>query len=92
MIRNGGIQKILNSKTQFADCNLRPRLKSSGTSKDLPTLGPRVEMRLEISRVGKEEDGWVDFCDFEPCLRTNFGTSVNDLPYFSTIMGGKKQS
>ncbi|GBO23601.1 hypothetical protein AVEN_233970-1 [Araneus ventricosus] len=43
VIRNGEIQKNLNSKTQSADSNLRNRLEGSGTPKDLPTLGPRVE-------------------------------------------------
>ncbi|GBO38992.1 hypothetical protein AVEN_103922-1 [Araneus ventricosus] len=39
-------------------------------------------MKLKISRVGEGESGWVEFCDFEPCLKTNFGTSVKALPYF----------
>ncbi|GBO29562.1 hypothetical protein AVEN_100378-1 [Araneus ventricosus] len=43
MIRNGGIQKNLKSKTQFADSNLRPRCEDSGKTKDMPTLAPRVE-------------------------------------------------
>ncbi|GBN57019.1 hypothetical protein AVEN_99864-1 [Araneus ventricosus] len=79
MIRNGGIQKHLKSKTQSADSNLRPRCEGSGKTKELSTLTPRV---------GEEESGWQEFCDFEPCLKTNFGTSVNDLPNFSTKMGG----
>ncbi|GBM40400.1 hypothetical protein AVEN_106143-1 [Araneus ventricosus] len=51
MIRNGGIQESLNSKTQSADSNLRPRCEGSGTTKDLPTLGPRVEGRNEIRNL-----------------------------------------
>ncbi|GBM53580.1 hypothetical protein AVEN_205702-1, partial [Araneus ventricosus] len=47
-------------------------------------------MKLENSRVGVEEGGYVEFCDLEPCLKTNFGKSVNALPYFSTKMGGTK--
>ncbi|GBL72784.1 hypothetical protein AVEN_127999-1 [Araneus ventricosus] len=43
---------------------------------------------LEIARVLEEEKGWGKLCDFEPCLKTNFGTSVNALPNFSTKMGG----
>ncbi|GBN54755.1 hypothetical protein AVEN_169142-1 [Araneus ventricosus] len=48
IIQNGGIPKNLNSKTQCADSNLRPRCKVSGKTKDLPTLTPRVEARNEI--------------------------------------------
>ncbi|GBM73457.1 hypothetical protein AVEN_189126-1 [Araneus ventricosus] len=71
MIRNVGIQKNLNSQTQSTDSNLRPRLEGSGTSKDLPTLGPRVEGRNEIRNLpcGRRGEGLVEFCDFEPCLR-----------------------
>ncbi|GBN74628.1 hypothetical protein AVEN_41540-1 [Araneus ventricosus] len=89
MIRNGGIQKNLNSETQSADSNLIPRLEGSGISKDLSTLGLRVEGRNETRNLpwGGEEGGQVEFCDFEPCLKTNFGTSVNALPYFSNKMG-----
>ncbi|GBO43073.1 hypothetical protein AVEN_176697-1 [Araneus ventricosus] len=47
MIRNGGIQKNLKSKTQSADSNLRPPCEGSGKTKDLPTLAPRVEARNE---------------------------------------------
>ncbi|GBL70834.1 hypothetical protein AVEN_208060-1 [Araneus ventricosus] len=53
-------------------------------------LASRLEMKLEISRVGEDEFGWEEFCDFEPCFKTNFGTSVNALPNFSSKMGGKK--
>ncbi|GBM18400.1 hypothetical protein AVEN_72740-1 [Araneus ventricosus] len=80
----------LNSKTQSADSNLRPRLEGSGTSKHSPTLGPRFEGRNETRNGGEEENGWVEFCDFEPFLKTNFGTSVNALPYFAIKMGGKE--
>ncbi|GBN01071.1 hypothetical protein AVEN_3625-1 [Araneus ventricosus] len=47
IIRNGGIQKNLKSKTQSADSNLRPRCEGSGKTKDLPTLAPRDEGRNE---------------------------------------------
>ncbi|GBM99509.1 hypothetical protein AVEN_1071-1 [Araneus ventricosus] len=77
----------LKSKTQSADSNLRPRCEGSSKSKDLPTLGPRVEARNEIRNL---PCGLVEFCDFEPCLKTNFGTSVNSLLYFSIKMGGNK--
>ncbi|GBL85539.1 hypothetical protein AVEN_34694-1 [Araneus ventricosus] len=46
-------------------------------------------MKLEISRVGQKEE-WVEFCVFEPCLRTNFETSANDLHHFLIRMDGKK--
>ncbi|GBN75119.1 hypothetical protein AVEN_103335-1 [Araneus ventricosus] len=45
IIRNGGIQKNLKSKNQSADSNLGPRLEGGGTSKNLPTLRPRLEGR-----------------------------------------------
>ncbi|GBM54034.1 hypothetical protein AVEN_215405-1 [Araneus ventricosus] len=41
MIRNGGIQNNLKSKTHSADSNLEPRCEASGKTKDLPTLAPR---------------------------------------------------
>ncbi|GBN53937.1 hypothetical protein AVEN_155141-1 [Araneus ventricosus] len=47
MIQNGGIQKNLKSKTKSADSNLRLRCEGCGTTKDLPTLAPRVEARNE---------------------------------------------
>ncbi|GBN74030.1 hypothetical protein AVEN_18813-1 [Araneus ventricosus] len=50
-------------------------------------LASKLEMKLEIPRMGEEE-----FCDFEPCLKTYFGTSVNDLPNFSTKMSGIQTS
>ncbi|GBO34303.1 hypothetical protein AVEN_91588-1 [Araneus ventricosus] len=50
-------------------------------------LASRLEMKLEILPCGGGgEKGWEEFCDFEPCLKTNFGTSVNDFPNFSTKM------
>ncbi|GBM22927.1 hypothetical protein AVEN_136349-1 [Araneus ventricosus] len=92
MMRNGGIQKNLKSKTQSADSNLRPRCVSSGKTKDLLTLALRVEARNETRNLPSEGRGvWVTgIRDFEPCLKTNFGTSVNALPNFSTKMGGGK--
>ncbi|GBN41413.1 hypothetical protein AVEN_117089-1 [Araneus ventricosus] len=94
MIRNGGIQKNLKSKTQYSDSNLRRRCEGSGKTKDLPTLAPRVEARNENRNPPREgrESMWQEFCDFESCLKTNFGTSVNALPNFLTKMDGKKQS
>ncbi|GBN62155.1 hypothetical protein AVEN_156071-1 [Araneus ventricosus] len=53
-------------------------------------LASRLEMKLEIPRVGEEKCLWVEFCDFEPCLKINFGSSVNTLPNFSTKMAGEK--
>ncbi|GBM57059.1 hypothetical protein AVEN_157025-1 [Araneus ventricosus] len=52
-------------------------------------LASRLEIKLEFPRVGEEEHGWEEFCDFEPCHKTNFGTSVIALPNFSIKMGGK---
>ncbi|GBN81277.1 hypothetical protein AVEN_67812-1 [Araneus ventricosus] len=49
-------------------------------------------MKFEIPRVGQEDSEWQEFCDFDPCLKINFGTSVNALPNFSTKMGGDKPS
>ncbi|GBN14856.1 hypothetical protein AVEN_104173-1 [Araneus ventricosus] len=43
MVRNGGIQNNLKSKTPSADSNLGPRCECSSRTKDLPTLAPRVE-------------------------------------------------
>ncbi|GBN68357.1 hypothetical protein AVEN_139874-1 [Araneus ventricosus] len=85
MIESRGIQKNSKSKTSSADSNLEPRCEASGTLKDLPTLEPTFKGRNETRNPPCEgrECGWVDFCDFEPCLKTNFGTSVNALPYFS---------
>ncbi|GBN78144.1 hypothetical protein AVEN_107093-1 [Araneus ventricosus] len=61
MIRNGGIKRNLNSKTQFSDSNLRPRCKGSCKTKDLPTLGPRVKGRNEIRHLPSGGSGvWVD--------------------------------
>ncbi|GBM42329.1 hypothetical protein AVEN_203566-1 [Araneus ventricosus] len=94
MIRNDGIQKSLKSKIHSADSNLRPRCDGSGKTKDLPTLARRVEARNETrnSRVEEEESGWQEFCDFEPCLKTNFGTSVNALLIFLLKWVRKKTS
>ncbi|GBN72172.1 hypothetical protein AVEN_55888-1 [Araneus ventricosus] len=55
-------------------------------------LASRLEMELEIPRFGEEECGWKEFYDFESCLKTNFGTSVNVLPNFSTKKGGIQTS
>ncbi|GBM53798.1 hypothetical protein AVEN_180449-1 [Araneus ventricosus] len=91
MIQSGGIQNNLKSKTQSADSDLRPRSEDSGKTKDLPTMALRVEAGNETRNPPHGGRGvWVAICDFEPCLRTNFGTSVNALPNFSTKMGGKK--
>ncbi|GBM14966.1 hypothetical protein AVEN_116608-1 [Araneus ventricosus] len=82
------------SKTPSADSNLGPRCEGSGRTKDLPTLGPRVEARNEIRNplCGGEQCGWEDFCNFKPCLKTSFRTSVNDMPTFSTKMNGIQTS
>ncbi|GBL77857.1 hypothetical protein AVEN_143203-1 [Araneus ventricosus] len=94
MIQRGGIQKNLKSKTQSADSNLRPRCEGSGKQRNCLhwNLASRLEMKLEIPRVGEEESGWQELCDFEPCLETNFGTFVNALFNFSTKMVGKNRS
>ncbi|GBN90907.1 hypothetical protein AVEN_28434-1 [Araneus ventricosus] len=49
-------------------------------------------MKLEIPRVGEEECGWEELCDFEPCLKRNFGTSLNVLPNLLTKMSGIQAS
>ncbi|GBM28797.1 hypothetical protein AVEN_130505-1 [Araneus ventricosus] len=94
MIRNGGIEKNLKSKTQSADSNLRPRCEGRSKTKDLLTLAPRVEVRNETRNPqrGRRATWWQEFCNFELCLKTNFGTSVNALPNFFTKMGGEKNS
>ncbi|GBM37061.1 hypothetical protein AVEN_228080-1 [Araneus ventricosus] len=79
-------------KTPSTDSNLGPRFEGSGETKDLPTLGPRIEVRKETRNVGKEKYRWEEFCDFEPCIKTKFGTSVNALPNFSTKMGEEKKT
>ncbi|GBN69976.1 hypothetical protein AVEN_240206-1 [Araneus ventricosus] len=73
IVRNGGIQKNLKYKAKSTDSNLRPRREGSGKIKDLPTMAPRVEARNETRnpRVRGEETGWQEFCEFEPCLKTN---------------------
>ncbi|GBM58061.1 hypothetical protein AVEN_222826-1 [Araneus ventricosus] len=55
-------------------------------------LSSRLEMKFEIPLLGGGEGGWEEFCEFEPCLKTNFGTSVNGLPNFSTKMSGIQTS
>ncbi|GBM17269.1 hypothetical protein AVEN_223803-1 [Araneus ventricosus] len=54
----------------------------------------RVDARNETRNPpsGGRGEGWQKFCDFEFCLKTNFGTSMNALPNFSAEMGGKKTS
>ncbi|GBL78658.1 hypothetical protein AVEN_65231-1 [Araneus ventricosus] len=60
MIRNGGIQKSLKSKTQSADSKMRPRCEGSDKTKDLPTVTPRVEARNENRNPSREGRGvWV---------------------------------
>ncbi|GBO37370.1 hypothetical protein AVEN_31471-1 [Araneus ventricosus] len=60
MIRHGGIQKNLKSKTQSAYSNLRPQCEGSGKTKDLPTLSPRVEARNETRNPPRGGRGvWV---------------------------------
>ncbi|GBM33482.1 hypothetical protein AVEN_55798-1 [Araneus ventricosus] len=94
MIRNGGIQKNLKFKTQSADSNLRPRCEASSKTKDLCTLVPRDEGRNEtrIPYVGGRGDGWVQFFDFEPCLKTNCGTTVNAFLIFRLKWVGRNLS
>ncbi|GBN86126.1 hypothetical protein AVEN_1763-1 [Araneus ventricosus] len=91
MIRSGRIPTNSKSKTSSTDSNLGPRCEGSGKTKDLPTLEPCVEARNPLCG-GEEEYGWEEFCDFVPCLKTNFGTSVNVLPNFSTKMSGIQTS
>ncbi|GBL75213.1 hypothetical protein AVEN_156683-1 [Araneus ventricosus] len=50
MIRSGGIQKNLKSKTHSANFNLRLRCESSGKTKNMPTLAPRVDARNETRK------------------------------------------
>ncbi|GBM33427.1 hypothetical protein AVEN_55762-1 [Araneus ventricosus] len=82
-------QRTQNPKLKSADSNLGPRCGGSGKTKDLAS---RLEMKLETPRMGEEKFGWEEFCDFEPCLKTNFGASVNVLPNFSTKMSGIQTS
>ncbi|GBM48363.1 hypothetical protein AVEN_37813-1 [Araneus ventricosus] len=86
---NSNELKIQNS---IHDSILGPRCEGSGTTKDLPTLEPRVEARKETQNpcVEEEKCEWDEFCVFEPCLKTDFGTSVNALPNISIKMCGKK--
>ncbi|GBM74481.1 hypothetical protein AVEN_51145-1 [Araneus ventricosus] len=85
-------QKNLKSETQSADSDLRTRSEGSKT-KDLPTLTPRVEAKNETQNppFWEGESGWQEFCHFESCLKTNFGTSVNTVPNFAPKMGGEKE-
>nr|GBL91366.1 hypothetical protein AVEN_223921-1 [Araneus ventricosus]GBL91425.1 hypothetical protein AVEN_107315-1 [Araneus ventricosus] len=93
MIRNDGIQKNLKSNTQSAYSNFRPRCGSGKAKICLHFhLASSLEMKLEIPRVEEEESGWQEFWDFEPCLKPNFGTSVNALPNFSSKMDKKNRS
>ncbi|GBN86166.1 hypothetical protein AVEN_58163-1 [Araneus ventricosus] len=58
-----GIPTNSKSNTSCADSNLGPRLEGSGTSKDLPTLRPRVEGRKsKIRRVGEEKEVGSKIC------------------------------
>ncbi|GBM42405.1 hypothetical protein AVEN_138756-1 [Araneus ventricosus] len=60
MIRNGGIQKNLKSKTQSGDSNLRPRCNGRSTTKVLPSLAPHVEARNETRYLPRGVRGvWV---------------------------------
>ncbi|GBN55341.1 hypothetical protein AVEN_128394-1 [Araneus ventricosus] len=82
-------QRTLNPKLHPPDSNLGPLCEGSGRTKDLPTLGPRVEARNETRNPpcgGGGEKGWEEFCDLEPCHNTNCGTSTNDLNNFSNKM------
>ncbi|GBN82081.1 hypothetical protein AVEN_86900-1 [Araneus ventricosus] len=38
-----------------------------------------LKVKSEIRRVGRRSKGWKEFCDFEPCLESNFGTSVKSF-------------
>ncbi|GBO33600.1 hypothetical protein AVEN_175653-1 [Araneus ventricosus] len=87
MIQSGGIQKNLKHKTQSAYSNLRPRCEGNGKTKDLTSLAPRIEARNKTRNPARGEE----FSFFEPCLKTEFGTSVNALPNDSTKMGGGKK-
>ncbi|GBO00050.1 hypothetical protein AVEN_105397-1 [Araneus ventricosus] len=51
-------------------------------------LASRLKMELLCIHTGAEKCVWEEFCDFGPCLKTNFGTTVNALSNFSTKMGG----
>ncbi|GBM16935.1 hypothetical protein AVEN_267326-1 [Araneus ventricosus] len=94
MIGSGGIPTNSKSKTPSADSNLGPRCEGSGKKRSCLhwDLASGLQMKLEIPRVEEEEGGWEEFSDFEPCLQTSFGTSVNDLPNFSTKMSGIQTS
>ncbi|GBN79335.1 hypothetical protein AVEN_59963-1 [Araneus ventricosus] len=60
MIRNGGIQQNIKSKTESADSILRPRCEGSGKTKDLPTLAPGLEIGNETRNPPRGGRGvWV---------------------------------
>ncbi|GBL80556.1 hypothetical protein AVEN_225250-1 [Araneus ventricosus] len=94
MIGNGGIPTNSKSKTSSADSNLGPRCEGSGKTKNLPTLVPRIEARNETRNPPCSGRGaWVgSILRLEPCLKTNFGTSVNVLPNFLTKISGIQTS
>ncbi|GBN92662.1 hypothetical protein AVEN_150252-1 [Araneus ventricosus] len=55
-IGKAGIQTNSKSNAPCADSNLEPRCEGSGTSKELPRLGPGDEARKsEIRRVREEK-------------------------------------
>ncbi|GBM18334.1 hypothetical protein AVEN_127791-1 [Araneus ventricosus] len=61
----------------------------------LPRLGEgqKGNLRLEMKLEARNETRNLlcgEFCDSEPCLKTNFGISVKALPNISTKMGGGK--
>ncbi|GBN11893.1 hypothetical protein AVEN_22227-1 [Araneus ventricosus] len=55
-IGSGGIPKNSKSKAPSADSNLVPPCEGSGKTKDLPTLGLRVEARNEARNPPVEEE------------------------------------
>ncbi|GBM15873.1 hypothetical protein AVEN_260144-1 [Araneus ventricosus] len=78
-IGKAGIPTNSKFNTSCTDSNLGPRCEGSGTSKDLPRLGPRDEARKsEIRRMGEEK--WGNQRE----VVAHFGASVNDMPHFST--------
>ncbi|GBN85016.1 hypothetical protein AVEN_149013-1 [Araneus ventricosus] len=94
MVRNCLIHKNLKFKLIPIETNLRPRCEGSNKTKDLPTLAPRVEAGNETRnppRPPLEIHMKSLGCYFEPCLKTDFGTTVNTSSNCSTKMGEKKQ-
>ncbi|GBM43095.1 hypothetical protein AVEN_188048-1 [Araneus ventricosus] len=71
--------KELTIQNSTRDSNLGHRCEARRKAIVLPRLVPRVEARNYTRNLpsGGRGDGWEKFCDFEPCLKTNFGTSVN---------------